>query len=179
MKIDGYSNYEIYPETGQIWSYKANKFIGAPTHKGYLVAALTRDDGFIWRSQLHRIIWTAVNGEIPYGLQINHLDENKENNSISNLNLLSCKENIRYGTGIKRSATKRINNPKKARPVVSVKNGIVKYYPSMMEAEREGFHNSYVCKCCKGFFTEAYGYKWQYVEDWLADWWEKEMEKAA
>ena len=177
MKIDGYSDYEIYPETGQIWSYKTNKFMGAENYKGYIETALTRDDGFVWKSQLHRIIWTAVNGEIPEGMQVNHIDENKKNNSISNLNLMTCIENIRYGTGIKRGAAKRVNNPKKSEPIVSIKNGVVKYYPSMREAERNGFYSSYVCKACKGLFKEAYGHKWQYVDDYLADWWDTEMDK--
>ena len=35
---------------------------------------------------------------------INHKDENKLNNNLDNLEWMTCKENINYGTGIKRRA---------------------------------------------------------------------------
>lgn len=35
----------------------------------------------------HRIIWEMLNGPIPEGLTIDHIDRNKKNNLISNLRL--------------------------------------------------------------------------------------------
>lgn len=46
---------------------------------------------------------------IPKGLQINHKDENKENNCIENLELMTNKENCNYGSRNARiSRTKRM-----------------------------------------------------------------------
>lgn len=42
--------------------------------------------------RLHRAIWKFYNGEIPKGYHIHHKDENKENNDIDNLELLSPSE---------------------------------------------------------------------------------------
>lgn len=56
--------------------------------------------------RVHRLIYLTFTGDIPDGMQVNHIDENKDNNSVSNLNLMTCKENINYGTGIKRSREK-------------------------------------------------------------------------
>ena len=39
--------------------------------------------------RLHRAIWKSYNGEIPKGYHIHHKDHNKENNDISNLELIS------------------------------------------------------------------------------------------
>lgn len=41
---------------------------------------------------LHRYVWERVNGKIPEGYQIHHIDKNKKNNHISNLELLTAKE---------------------------------------------------------------------------------------
>lgn len=45
--------------------------------------------------RLHRAIWKFYNGEIPKGYQIHHKDENKDNNDISNLELLSASEHAK------------------------------------------------------------------------------------
>lgn len=47
---------------------------------------------------LARVIWETFNGPIPPGLQVNHIDENPANNALSNLNLMTPKENSNWGT---------------------------------------------------------------------------------
>ena len=176
MRLEGYSNYEIYPETGQVFSYKTNRFIGAKTDRGYWFCSLVNDSGKKWATQLHRIIWTAVNGEIPDGMQVNHIDENKDNNYISNLNLMTPKENTNWGTGIERAKEKHINNPKISTPIIGIKDGIIKkYFPSTCEAERQGFNHTNIYKCCKQLkrYKTHKGYQWRYLEDQLADWLEE------
>lgn len=44
---------------------------------------------------LHRIMWETFNGEIPDGYEIDHIDANKENNALSNLQLILHKDNIK------------------------------------------------------------------------------------
>lgn len=41
----------------------------------------------------HRHIWRAFNGDIPEGMEIDHIDTNRGNNNLSNLRLVSKKEN--------------------------------------------------------------------------------------
>lgn len=45
--------------------------------------------------RLHRAIWKFYNGDIPKGYQVHHKDENKDNNDISNLELLSASEHAK------------------------------------------------------------------------------------
>jgi hypothetical protein len=43
----------------------------------------------------HRVIWEMLEGEIPAGLQIDHIDGNGENNKIDNLRLVTNQQNSR------------------------------------------------------------------------------------
>lgn len=91
MKIKKFSDYEIYPNEGKIFSLKSNKFIGAKNKKGYWQCSLYADDGIVWQTKVHRVVWIVCNGEIPQGYEVNHIDENKDNNSIDNLELVTHK----------------------------------------------------------------------------------------
>ena len=47
------------------------------------------------RKRIHRYVWEFYNGDIPKGHHIHHIDGNKSNNDISNLQLLSASEHTR------------------------------------------------------------------------------------
>lgn len=44
----------------------------------------------------HRLVAEMFLGGIPKGMQVNHKDGNKENNHVSNLEVVSAKENIKH-----------------------------------------------------------------------------------
>jgi hypothetical protein len=181
MQIKNFSNYEIFPNEGKIFSYKTNRWIGAKDKDGYWLCTLTSDEGKIWTNLLHRIIWFACNGEIPQGMQVNHLDENKDNNSIDNLNLMTPKENCNWGTHNERVAKAnskalkgntnkkgRFNN-KSSKQVGAFKNGsLIMLFPSTAEAQRQGYNKGAVSMCCNNCFNRQgnntyKGFQWQYV----------------
>ena len=45
--------------------------------------------------RLHAVIYAWYKGEVPLGYDVDHIDNNTLNNNIDNLQLLTCKENIR------------------------------------------------------------------------------------
>ena len=47
----------------------------------------------------HRVIWIAAEGEIPHGVQINHLNRLRWDNRRVNLELVTWMENIRHADG--------------------------------------------------------------------------------
>ena len=110
-------------------------------------------------------MWTVVNGDIPEGMEVNHIDENKQNNSISNLNLLTKTENLNWGTHNERAAKNKLNHTNLSKAVVALKNGnIVMYFPSTMEAKRIGGYNSgHIASCARGERKSHKGYEWRYV----------------
>ena len=44
---------------------------------------------------IHRGVWEAFNGEIPEGMDVDHIDNNPANNALSNLQVLSRKDNLK------------------------------------------------------------------------------------
>ena len=63
---------------------------------GYTTIAL---DGV--RLQVHRVIWEMFNGPIPKGLVIDHIDSNRQNNKISNLQCITMAANSQKGLSAK------------------------------------------------------------------------------
>ncbi len=81
------------------------QFLG---NSGYLKASLSKN-GKVSSKDTHRMVYEAFNGIIPENMQVNHKDENKKNNNISNLEILTPKENTNYGTHNERmKQTKRL-----------------------------------------------------------------------
>jgi hypothetical protein len=96
--LDGYSaNFE----TGEVFGKQCQR-IGTPNRDGYLRTTLTAN-GVCMTAANHRIVWTLANGEIPDGLYINHIDGNKANNRLANLELVTAQENTvhAFQTGLR------------------------------------------------------------------------------
>lgn len=137
-------------------------------------------DGNYKHFQIHRLVYEAFSGEIPDGLQVNHIDENPLNCSISNLNLMTAKENCNWGTHNERCKKSLTNHPQLSKPVVAIQNEIIKLlFLSANEGGRNGYNFRHIVECSNGKRKTHKGYQWQYVDDYLADWWDKEMEKGA
>jgi hypothetical protein len=88
--------YDYNPETGIVTrkvSRGGNRFgepVGFPDEKGYLLVTI---DCVVYK--LHRICYYMGTGIDPNGLQIDHLDRNKQNNRLSNLCTATHSENCK------------------------------------------------------------------------------------
>lgn len=170
MTFRDYTKYEVY-EDGRIWSYWTNKWLKPITLKnGYQRVGLTDNEGKQKFYLLHRVVWEAVNGEpIPEEMQINHIDEIKTSNMITNLELVSPKENLNYGSRNARASKSQTNNPKRSKKVGAFKDGeLIFTFPSSNEAGRNGFERSAVARCCRNCFNREgnnvyKGYTWKYL----------------
>ena len=134
------------------------------TKNGYQVVCLYDNEGNAKWYLLHRVVWESVTGNpIPKGYEINHISEVKTENFVENLQLMTHKQNINYGTGIERCRKARING-KCSKPVGAFKDGnLVITFPSTMEAGRQGFNQGNVAACCNGKLKKYKGFEWKYL----------------
>lgn len=129
--------------------------------KGYYRVTLSKKPFFI-----HRIVWVTFNGRIPEGYEINHIDENPSNNRLDNLELVTHKENMNWGTRNQR-VSKKMTNGKLSKPVsqYDLNGKLIATFPSSMEIQRLfNYNHSNIEKCCNHIkhYNTAYGYKWEY-----------------
>ena len=169
-----YSKYEVYSD-GRIWSNSYKKFLKPIIdNNGYQRVFLSDNEGKRKWYFVHRVVFEAVTGEqIPENLEINHIDERKDNNARSNLELVSHKENCNFGSRNSRAGKSiskaRINNTKISKSVGAYKDGkLVMTFPSTNEAGRNGFKQSAVSMCCRNCYSREgnnvyKGFEWRYI----------------
>ena len=86
MECVEYKGRTIYKD-GKIGRKDKTGFMKATDNGvGYLQAA---------GDYVHRWVWKAFNGEIPNGFVIDHIDADKTNNHLSNLQMLTRDDNLR------------------------------------------------------------------------------------
>lgn len=92
--------------------YKEPKELQGTDVNGYTVVSIRNGETKL-QCRVHRIIWISVNGIIPNGYVIDHINNNKKDNRIDNLQLLTPQQNSTkacldglYKTGIDNKATK-------------------------------------------------------------------------
>lgn len=80
---------------GQAYSLKSGKFLKLNERGGYLALAMWLKDKQ-HKISVHRAVVTTFLGPIPEGMCVNHLDFNKHNNCLSNLEVISYSENTKH-----------------------------------------------------------------------------------
>lgn len=155
-----YPGYEgLYAATrdGKVWSYKSGRFLTPSNNgKGYLKVNLNKD-GKSTQKLVHRIIAETFIPNPENKPQVNHIDEDKTNNKVSNLCWMTAKENTNYGTGRQRQT----NSRKKRVWCVELE----KEFESITQAADElGLWKSHVSKCCHGQINSTGGYHFEFMD---------------
>lgn len=150
--IQWYDGYQI-SNLGRVKSFKYNKekILRPKNVKQYLIVSLCKQ-GKVKNYLVHRLVAEAFIPNPQNLPQVNHIDEDKTNNCMDNLEWCDAKYNSNYGT----------RNEKISKQVLCVETGII--YPSTMEIKRKlGFVQSNISMCCNGKRKTAYGHTWRYV----------------
>ena len=164
-EIPGYEGLYQASNLGRIRSFKYNKVRVLKQGKikdGYYMVNLYRNN-VKKNSLVHRLVWLAFNGAIPEGLQINHRDEDKANNALLNLELVTPSQNMNYGTRTKRASEKCC----KRIQMLDKNNNTLKIFNSLKEAAQFLNKNkntacSNISHCLNRRIESAYGYKWKF-----------------
>lgn len=138
---------------GRLMAQRFNKY-------GYLIVGL-RNGTSQKTFTVHRLVAkTFIPNDRNY-TEVNHIDENKQNNNVLNLEWCNNQYNIKYGTGIERRAEK-----KRKRVIQCNLDGEeLMEFSSITEAAKSiNKGTSVISACCKGIRKTAYGYVWKYKE---------------
>ena len=161
--VVGYEELYEVSDQGRVKSLKFGKEkILKPwkTPDGYLKVSL-RKDGHTKHTYVHRIVSEAFI-QNPNNLEtVNHKDEVKTNNVASNLEWMSQKDNINYGTRNKRMSEAL---SKQVQMFDKSTSELLATFPSLSEAKRvTGINQSNISQCCLGKYKSAGGYIWKYA----------------
>lgn len=151
--IDGFPNYQV-SNKGRVMNLKSGRVL-KPRVDGhnYEYVALYKS-GKPKDYRIHRLTAEAFIPNINNLPQVDHRDENKRNNDVSNLRWVTISENIKHSAHQRYC---RINQ-------LSLNGELVKTWDSSEQIKRNlGYSNSSIIQCCKGKFKQAYGYRWEYV----------------
>ncbi len=165
-EVADYPSYKV-SDSGLIFSQKANRLLTVSEHgDGYKIVSLYKD-GKCKRVFIHRLVYETFVGAIPEGMQINHKDEDKSNNSLDNLEIVSHWDNCNYGTRNQRISKGLLKwRNVRGRAVYQYTSGgvLVRRWNSLAEAHDNGFHKSGISDCCNGRKKTYKGCVWSYTE---------------
>ena len=145
-------------------------FKGKKNNDGYLRFSLRKYGESKQKNKYsHVFVWETFNGMIPDGFQIDHIDDNKENNKLDNLQLITPSENCKKAV----KNRKNFNNYQNIRSVKGTNNETneVKYYFSIHSAGQHlEINSASVMRVCDGVTRSTqskkdnHWYKFEYVE---------------
>ena len=142
---------------------------GSSYSGGYSGVTLHKD-GCTKFVNIHRIVAEAF---VPNPLEkeeVNHKDENPSNNHASNLEWVTHKENLNFGTRTERARKAIVEAQGRAVRQLSIDGELVAEYESLSAAcNATGTHVSNITKCAKGVYKTAGGYIWKYKNETMEE----------
>lgn len=160
--IFGYNGRYQVSNYGNVKNTKSEKLIAiTKTSDGYSKVAL-HINGEARTFLLHRLVASSFIGDV-HGMQVNHMDEDKANNAVCNLEICTASQNAGYGSRMQRIAEKR------SIPVIQLsRDGIVlnRFYGSREAGRKTGVTHQRIWGCCAGTYKSAGGYLWMFEEQY-------------
>lgn len=192
--VEGYPNYQV-SNMGRVKSLNYNhtkKEKILKPHKAtnsYLMVQLFNNDTYKFKL-IHRLVAETFISNPENKPCVDHINTDKTDNRVENLRWVTHKENSNNPiskNNMAVNATKPMlgikskDNPLSIPILQLSKKGtpIMLWYCGLDILRKIGINNRNVSLCCKGKRKTAGGYRWQYLDDWLADWWKQEMDKVA
>lgn len=121
------------------------------TKSGYVMATLYKN-GVPKSYFIHRLVAKAFIPNHNLLREVNHIDENKQNNRVDNLEWCSREYNNRYS---------------KAKKIIQydMSGKYIRSWESSYQASRENkLYSSNIRNCCLGKLNSTGGYRWKYAE---------------
>lgn len=127
--------------------------------KGYLFVKL-KDSGRCIYFTIHKIVATSFMAfKDSNATQINHIDGNKKNNMVDNLEWCTGHENVQHAVKMRLFTT--------LKPVYQYDfdGKFVAEFSSVIEAQRKtNIKHTNICACCLEKVRQSGGYQWRYIK---------------
>lgn len=133
--------------------------------KGYVGVRLSKN-GIVSNKRIHRLVAQAFIPNPESKPQVNHIDEDKTNNMISNLEWSTSKENINHGTRNERAG--KTMSKSKSIPIIAIniKTGeSTEFYGSNECARQVGLSQGNITSVLKGRYKQTGGYTFKYLNE--------------
>ena len=175
VQIADYPDYTV-SRSGEIFSRKCGRFLKHNISKGgYHSVELFNEHGHK-RLLVHRLVAMAYLPNPRNLPQVNHISEDKGNNSVENLEWCDAVYNMNYGTRISRKVRNtdytteerkriaRVNGKARAKPVLQIKDGsVINRFNNAKDASTAtGVDRSHILDVCNGKRKTAGGFVWTF-----------------
>lgn len=160
--IVGFEEYYLVSDSGQVWSLRRHKVLKPKIDRyGYEVVGLSIN-GKSYHRTVHRLVAQAFIPNPNNLPTVNHINEDKTDNRVSNLEWTSIADNDNHGT-----RNERMADTKCRLPVEQIfPDGSTVRYKGVKDAWRKtGITRSSISLCCKNIRKTAGGYKWRYADE--------------
>ena len=171
--IKGYESLYQVSNNGKVRNKQTGKILKAGISGGYYMVALSKNNQ-AHSYTVHKLVMENFNRK-PYENEvINHIDSNKLNNNIDNLEYVTQKENVRkaWENGLCESIRKHAKNmihknaiPCKAVAQKDLNGNLIATYISVREAERKtGITSGQISHVCTGRIKTTHNYIFEHIE---------------
>jgi hypothetical protein len=168
--IKGFENEYSITQTGQVYSHKIQSFLSISYDENGYAKVSFYSNGQTYTKKIHRLVAETFIPNPDNLPCVNHKDQNKANNDISNLEWCDYAYNNNYGDRIEQIREKLINKETISKKVKATHKttGEILIFPSVREGARfmgNVNKSSNIQACLAGRQKSAYGYIWERIEE--------------
>lgn len=158
--ITDYEGLYLISDLGNIRNFRTGRILKKQRNtRGYHKVNLSKN-GKLQTVYVHKLVANHFLSNPNGLLEVNHINENKLDNRVENLEWCTRSYNVNYGN---RTEKQKIKLSKPVRQF-SKRGEIIASYPSIIQAGRENkLSNSCISACCRGLRHTCGGYVWQYA----------------
>ena len=165
-EIKNFPGYVI-TDNGKVISYKFKKPRVMKTwlqKSGYENIKLCKEN-HTYHFLIHRLVAEAFIPNPENKATVNHIDCNRHNNNVKNLEWATYRENNDYALKVMREQGENKRNNKASKPIIQydLEMNFIAEYPSVREAERQLGYKG-ICACLVGKQKTVHGHIFKYKQ---------------
>ena len=154
VPVVGFETYRV-DRMGNVYNKKGYRLKASKTKNGYLQVSLNNPDCKHKKILVHRLVAQAFLPNESGLPQVNHIDRDKTNNQVDNLEWCTCLYNLRHSDVIRKG------NEAHRHGLFCITTG--ETFDSIKEAEiKYGLHHANIIACCRGRRNTCGGMLWKY-----------------